>query len=341
MKPLIKYPGGKKKELRIISEYLPPNIHDYYEPFVGGGAVLWELALGENKYINDLSTDLTNFYQCVQRQDAEFFEELNLWNNRFYQTTAFAQEHMTTLIYAYQTRDIEALHLDELTERILLEKYQHIQRKAEKSGTVDQIEENIIAAFRQSVYVVARDRYNRHKEYDGIRAALYVVMRQYAFSGMFRYNSDGLFNIPYGGIPYNNKNLSERIEMMHSVETTEILGHTLIENTDFETFLEARHLRNDDFVFLDPPYDTTFSAYDNNEFNRRDQLRLANYLKDRCNANWMLVIKATDYIRTLYPVGSPCMDNRVIRIVEFDKRYDVCMKGRNDQNCEHLLITNY
>ena len=36
---LIKYPGGKEKELKYILPNLPIKINNYYEPFVGGGAV--------------------------------------------------------------------------------------------------------------------------------------------------------------------------------------------------------------------------------------------------------------------------------------------------------------
>ena len=40
LSPLIKYPGGKEKELNYIIPALPQNMNRYFEPFVGGGAVL-------------------------------------------------------------------------------------------------------------------------------------------------------------------------------------------------------------------------------------------------------------------------------------------------------------
>ena len=41
MKPILKYPGGKEKELPVIISALPEKIGRYYEPFVGGGAVFF------------------------------------------------------------------------------------------------------------------------------------------------------------------------------------------------------------------------------------------------------------------------------------------------------------
>ena len=88
-----------------------------------------------------------------------------------------------------------------------------------------------------------------------------------------------------------------------------------------------------DFIFLDPPYDTEFSTYAQNDFDKNDQIRLANYLKNT-KANFMLVIKNTDFIRSLY-------DYEEFNVDIFDKKYMVSFKNRNDKDVEHLMITNY
>jgi len=51
---------------------------------------------------------------------------------------------------------------------------------------------------------------------------------------------------------------------------------------------------------LDPPYDSEFSTYDKNIFNKEDQKRLADYLIKDCNAKWMMIIKNTEFIFDLY-----------------------------------------
>jgi DNA adenine methylase len=45
---------------------------------------------------------------------------------------------------------------------------------------------------------------------------------------------------------------------------------------DFEEFIEKSELNENDFMFLDPPYDTDFSDYEGKDFSRMDQERLAN-----------------------------------------------------------------
>ena len=92
--------------------------------------------------------------------------------------------------------------------------------------------------------------------------------------------------------------------------------------------------QKDDFIFLDPPYDSEFSTYDKNVFNRDDQKRLAKYLIEDCKAKWMMIIKNTDFIFELY-------NNKGLNIQTFDKKYLVSFMNRNDKNVEHLLITNY
>jgi len=92
-------------------------------------------------------------------------------------------------------------------------------------------------------------------------------------------------------------------------------------------------LKND-FIFLDPPYDSEFSTYAKNEFTQEDQKRLAKYLLEKCEAKWMLVIKNTDFIFELYNKPN-------INISDFDKQYLVSFKNINDKTAKHLLIKNY
>ncbi|CAC9299577.1 MULTISPECIES: DNA adenine methylase [Staphylococcus] len=43
LRPLLKYPGGKERELNHINDALPSIINNYYEPFLGGGAVYFNI----------------------------------------------------------------------------------------------------------------------------------------------------------------------------------------------------------------------------------------------------------------------------------------------------------
>lgn len=101
-----------------------------------------------------------------------------------------------------------------------------------------------------------------------------------------------------------------------------------------ETFLKSTFPTKNDFVFLDPPYDSEFSTYAKNEFTQNDHIRLANFMQKECKAKWMLVIKDTEFIRSLY-------NNSDLDIKIFDKEYAVSFMNRNNRKAQHLLIRNY
>ena len=85
---------------------------------------------------------------------------------------------------------------------------------------------------------------------------------------------------------------------------------------------------------MDPPYDTEFSTYAQNEFNRNDQTRLSKYLINHVEAKWMLVIKSTEFIMSLYK-------NEKLKISAVDKKYNVSFMDRNVKDVTHLVIRNY
>jgi DNA adenine methylase len=112
------------------------------------------------------------------------------------------------------------------------------------------------------------------------------------------------------------------------------LEDTVIEQMDFEEFLGKYEPEEDDFLFLDPPYDSEFNTYTQNTFDMRDQERLADYLRHRCRSKFLLVIKYTPAIYALY-------NHPELFIRSFDKRYMVSFQDRNNREAEHLVITNY
>lgn len=62
--PFIKWAGGKRQLLDQIKERMPKHYNRYYEPFVGGGAVVFELQ-PENAVINDINRALVNAYRQI------------------------------------------------------------------------------------------------------------------------------------------------------------------------------------------------------------------------------------------------------------------------------------
>ena len=76
LKPFIKWAGGKRGLLPELLARLPVKFNGYFEPFVGGGALFFEmkqLGLLENKtvYLFDKNSELINTYQVVKQQPAD------------------------------------------------------------------------------------------------------------------------------------------------------------------------------------------------------------------------------------------------------------------------------
>jgi DNA adenine methylase len=84
LSPILKWPGGKERELKYIIPDLPCEINGYYEPFVGGGAVY--TAIPAKKYfINDKSTELISLYESISNNNRTIFfdsieEIIHNWN---------------------------------------------------------------------------------------------------------------------------------------------------------------------------------------------------------------------------------------------------------------------
>ena len=65
MKPIIKYRGGKSKEINNFIEFIPNQYDRYIEPFAGGAALFFYLAPNA-ALINDINSRLVNFYSAVR-----------------------------------------------------------------------------------------------------------------------------------------------------------------------------------------------------------------------------------------------------------------------------------
>lgn len=73
LKPFVKWAGGKTQILNKLKEYLPTSFNNYFEPFVGGGALFFALA-PKQAIINDANSELICVYKCFQ--DNLLYEKL-------------------------------------------------------------------------------------------------------------------------------------------------------------------------------------------------------------------------------------------------------------------------
>lgn len=78
--PVVKWVGGKRQILDKIVKFLPKHITTYYEPFVGGGAVLFELQ-PRKAVVNDINSELINLYQVIKDNVDDLIEDLKQYRN--------------------------------------------------------------------------------------------------------------------------------------------------------------------------------------------------------------------------------------------------------------------
>lgn len=366
LSPIIKWPGGKEKELKFILPKIPV-FRRFIDPFVGGGAVF--TGINAQEYlINDLSEELIELYDNISSQDRTFFDYANSIDSSWQSMELFCRRD-NSLVEIYEHFRGEAINetglkacvksfcesnRDDLKEilgpifskdsNVLLKEVEtNLLRKMKRMRQLEMERhplpdkdkaDNIETALKSALYMFYRTLYNRKSDDTKLHCALFFFIRNYAYSGMFRYSGNGLFNVPYGGMAYNSKSLSRKIAYYKSKPLSDRFLNTRIYNLDFEEFLNKVKPTEDDFVFLDPPYDSDFSTYARNEFTKDDQKRLADYLIHNCRAKWMMIIKNTDFIYNLYNIPG-------INITSFDKEYTVSFMNRNDRKVTHLMITNY
>lgn len=352
MKTILKWPGGKEKELPIIRTYTPDYSGRFVEPFVGGGAVFFDVS-APVCCINDKSEELINLYNCAKYKDADLCYYLQSEWDEFTSLGTFVEEHKEVILDLYHSRktvsdflaeyrdffsgladNYNSIFLKEI-ERNLTGKIKRSEKLEQENGEIPDSDrlDNMEAALKSAYYMFIRHLQNHSSELSaGRRAAVFFFVREYCYSSMFRYNANGEFNVPYGGISYNRKDFGKKIDYLLSEEVNAKLRGADIHCEDFEVFLENLQLTEEDFIFLDPPYDSDFSTYAQNEFGRAEQKRLCECLK-RTKAKILLVIKNTDFIYNLYKDD--------FHITSFDKKYMVSFMNRNDRKAEHLVITNY
>ena len=369
--PILKWAGGKENELKHILPHIPINMERYIDPFVGGGAVYFAMD-SQEMCINDKSVELMNLYRMIKEKNREFFS--HLWDIRrdWIALEKIIENRLDWLAAVYENysagRYYDAKVNDKITEFILdivddfngqlttsfniatenfikeikknfMNKTKRMKKLEHEKGKLleKDIKDNLECALKSAFYMHFRYLYNNIEEYqinEGFATAIFYFIREYCYASMFRYNAEGKFNVPYGGISYNRKDFSKKIRYLESEEIYKHLDMTNLQNVDFEQFLTEVKPCSKDFIFIDPPYDSDFSTYVNNAFNKSDQVRLANYLINQCPAKFMVVIKNTDFIYNLY-------SNQGLNLSLFDKKYLVSFQDRNDKNVKHLLIKNY
>ena len=92
LKPMIKYRGGKSKEISFFKDYFPCDYSRYVEPFLGGGAVFFYLN-PRKAIVNDINPRLIQFYKSIknnfvqtQKDLIEKLSKTELDNSKYFKT---------------------------------------------------------------------------------------------------------------------------------------------------------------------------------------------------------------------------------------------------------------
>ena len=238
--PFLKWAGGKRQLISAIAKFIPAEYTQYYEPFIGAGAVLFYLQPSIST-INDTNSELVNCYQVIRDKPKDLLELCNIHR------TNNSKE------YYYQLRE---------------------QDRQENYNCFTPVE----------------------------RAARIIYLNKTCFNGLFRVNSSGQFNVPYG--KYKNPTIADPVTI-NAVSSYLNQAQVNILNSDFEQ--AVANAKEGAFIYLDPPYhplsDTSsFTGYSMNGFREAEQVRLKQ-LCDRLTDRGCQILasnSASPFIKNLY-----------------------------------------
>lgn len=238
--PILKWVGGKRQLLDSI-EPLIPKCSTYYEPFIGGGAVLFSRQ-PDKAVINDSNPELINVYLTIKNEPEALIEKL--------------KEHKVNSSEEY-FYSIRALDRDK-------------------------------AVFENMTNVE--------------RAARIIYLNKTCYNGLFRVNSSGEFNSPWG--KYKNPNITNETTI-NALHTYFNKANITIKCGDYKDALKG--IRKGAFVYFDPPYmpissSASFTGYTAGGFGEQEQIAL----KEQCDAlnakgiKFLLSNSSCPFIEDLY-----------------------------------------
>ena len=106
-KPFVKWAGGKRQILDKLKKYVPNEFNTYYEPFIGGGALLFELS-PKKAVINDSNQELMNVYNCLCNEE-KFKKMCNVLNH-------YEREHSEKFYYEIRNKDRDKKKYNRLSD---------------------------------------------------------------------------------------------------------------------------------------------------------------------------------------------------------------------------------
>ena len=266
--PIVKWVGGKRQLMFELIKNMPKSYNRYFEPFIGGGALFFELQ-PEQAYISDMNEELINLYSVVRDNVYELIKDLS--------------KHEVSKEYFLEIRNI--------------------------------------------------DRTEQYTELSDVeRASRFIYLNRTCFNGMYRVNSQGQFNVPFGH--YKNPRIIDENNLLNC---SELLKKTEIKCADFTEILTK--VKKGDFVYFDPPYvplneTSSFTSYTKDGFDINMQLKLRDVCDELDNkgVKFMLSNSDTKLVNELYV-------NYEIKKVFASRQINANADGRG--KITEVLVRNY
>lgn len=197
----------------------------------------------------------------------------------------------------------EAILID--INKELIVGYKVVQNDVEKLiSRLEKIESKFLKLSqeeRKDFFYYVRKKYNEQKKYFNYeqydsswieRASYLIFLNKTCFNGLFRVNSKGEFNVPFG--KYTNPTICDTLNLL---EANKALKNTKIICADFEE--SKKYVEKNTFIYLDPPYrplnsTSYFTSYSENGFDEKDQIRLAQFFRDVDKMGAFLMLSNSD-----------------------------------------------
>ena len=145
---------------------------------------------------------------------------------------------------------------------------------------------------RKEYFLEKRDLYNTKQLPEIENASLFIFLNRTCFNGLYRVNSKGLFNVPFG--KYANPKICDESTIL---KDSKLLQKVEILNSDFENTIN--YIDGNTFFYFDPPYrplnvTSSFNSYSKESFNDDEQIRLKRFCDKITQKECFLMLSNSD-----------------------------------------------
>lgn len=251
-KPFLKWAGGKQQLLPALRERFPAHVSRYCEPFLGGGAVLFDLLSRKDRpapeatLVNDVNPDLTNTYIQLRDRSAALIERLASLQGEYWGGADEQEQQALYLALRARYVSLQALPVPSASD----DARNSLQERSLARGQAQEEGGEATAHLLE-------------------KAALFIYLNKTCFNGLYRVNSRGAFNVPFG------KRSRPRIcDEDNLLACSQALQGVRITTGPFDQCLDFIDAQT--FVYLDPPYrplseTAAFTKYSAAAFGDKDQ----------------------------------------------------------------------